>query len=179
MWHVSLLYWFIRVVSNLMKIRCGGKWSSFNEIRCAPLNLYPDHCDVSLDVDLMVQAVSLQMLIQSKTCMCLQYRIGITKITSYCCMKTDKGKARLSTTPCPTRNNQSKGTYLTWLCHLIYDVQSFTMSISNLGATENIWATISSELSAPPRICADVQARFLEGFVSIKRWRWHPEVELQ
>ena len=74
-----------------------------------PLNLYPDHCDVSLDVDLMEQTVSLWlMLIQSKTCMCLQYRIGITKITSYCCMKTDKGKARLSTTPCPTRNKHIK-----------------------------------------------------------------------
>lgn len=61
---------------------------------------------------------------------------------------------------------------------IIYDVQSFTGSISNLGATELIWAAISSELSTPPCVCADVQARFLESFVSIKRWRRHPEVEL-
>jgi hypothetical protein len=62
---------------------------------------------------------------------------------------------------------------------IIYDVQSFTGSISNLGATELIWAAISSELSTPPCVCADVQARFLESFVSIKRWRRHPEVELR
>lgn len=54
----------------------------------------------------------------------------------------------------------------------------FTSSVSNLGATEFIRATISADLPASPRICANVQAGFLEGFVSIKRWRRHSKVEL-
>jgi hypothetical protein len=53
------------------------------------------------------------------------------------------------------------------------------MSLSDLRATEFIWATVSSKLPAPPGICAYVQAGFLEGFVSIERWRLHSKVELQ